>query len=149
MTPHPTRHRGRRRAEPGMAVTVWAALLVTVLVALIGITVDLTGQVNSKQRAYDLAQQAGRAAANQALISQAMQGQTPDLDPAAASDAATGYLNAAGVTGTVTLTGPNTLAVTVTTVYQPTFAGAFGVGAQTMTGRATVDLARVVNGVEQ
>ena len=56
------------RNERGAVVTVWVALLMTVLVAVIGITVDLTGQVNALQRAHDLAQQAGRAAANQSRV---------------------------------------------------------------------------------
>jgi hypothetical protein len=40
-------------------------------------TVDLTGQVNAQQRAHDLAQQAGRTAANQVQGSQIMRGQSP------------------------------------------------------------------------
>ncbi|SMO56125.1 TadE/TadG family type IV pilus assembly protein [Propioniciclava tarda] len=134
------------RDERGAVVTVWVALLMTVLVAVIGISVDLTGQVNAQQRAHDLAQQAGRAAANQSRVALAMQGHTPEIDPAAAQVAAADYLAAAGVTGTVTITGPTTLTIHVTTSYQPHFLAGFGVGAKAVTGDAAVDLTRVVNG---
>ena len=134
------------RDERGAVVTVWVAMLMTVLVAVVGITVDLTGQVNAQQRAFDLAQQAGRAAANQTLVGLAMQGQAPEIDPAEAQRAAADYLSAAGVTGTITITGPTTLVVRVTTTYQPTFLGTLGVGAKTVSGDANVDLTRVVNG---
>ena len=57
--------------ERGM-VTVWGVLITLVLILVIGITVDLTGQVNAQQRAHDIAQQAARAAANQGQATQAM-----------------------------------------------------------------------------
>jgi len=137
----------RGRDERGAVVTVWVALLMTVLIAVVGITVDLTGQVNAQQRAFDLAQQAGRAAANQTRVGLAMEGRPPEIDPGAAQQAAASYLSAAGVSGTVTITGPITLEVHVTTNYQPTFLGALGIGAKTVSGDASVDLTRVVNGV--
>ena len=60
-----------QRDERG-SVTVWGALIALVLITVIGITVDLTGQVNAQQRAHDLAQQAGRTAANQVQAAQIM-----------------------------------------------------------------------------
>lgn len=140
-SPHPSVN-----DERGAVVTVWVALLMSVLIAVLGITVDLTGQVNAQQQAHDLATQAGRAAANQSRIDRAMQGQTPQIDPVAAQQAATSYLAAAGVAGTVTVTSPTTLTIHVTSRYQPRFLGAFGVGAKTVSGDATIDLTRVLNG---
>jgi Flp pilus assembly protein TadG len=137
-----------KRNERG-AITVWVAMAVSILVLVIGITVDLTGQVNAQQRAFDLAQQAGRSAANQVNAGQAMQGQTPTIDIVAASSAAAGYLHAAGVDGTVTVTGPTSLHVHVATVYQPRFLGAAGVGPKTVSGDIDVALARVVNGTQR
>ncbi len=132
--------------ERGM-VTVWGVLITLVLILVIGITVDLTGQVNAQQRAHDIAQQAARAAANQVQATQAMTGLTPTVDTGQAQAAAAGYLSAAGVTGTVTITGPTTLQVHVSYVYQPKFLGAFGMGPKPVSGDASVQLTRVVNGV--
>ena len=77
----------RHRDERG-SVTVWGVLIALILTLVIGITVDLTGQVNAQQRAHDLAQQAGRTAANQVQASQLMRGQSPQIDTAAARTAA-------------------------------------------------------------
>jgi len=128
------------------SVTVWGVLIALVLISVIGITVDLTGQVNAQQRAHDLAQQAGRTAANQVQASQVMRGQSPQIDTAAARTAALAYLHADGVDGTVQITGPTTLSVHVTIVYQPKFLGTAGGGPKTVSGGATIQLSRVVNG---
>ena len=135
----------RARDERG-SVTLWGVLIALVLVTVIGITVDLTGQVNAQQRAHNLAQQAGRTAANQVQGSQIMRGQSPQIDASAARTAAQGYLAAAGVEGTVQITGPTTLSVRVTVSYQPKFLGAVGIGPKTVSGDATIQLSRVVNG---
>ena len=134
-----------QRDERG-SVTVWGALIALVLITVIGITVDLTGQVNAQQRAHDLAQQAGRTAANQVQAAQIMRGQSPQIDTAAARAAAGAYLAAAGVEGTVRITGPASLSVNVSVEYQPRFLGAIGVGAKTVSGDATIQLSRIVNG---
>ncbi len=136
----------KRRYDERGSVTVWGVLIAAVLVLVIGITVDLTGQVNAQQRAHDLAQQAGRAAANQVQASQVMHGQSPQIDTAAARTAALYYLHAAGVTGTVQITGPTTLTVHVTILYQPKFLGTAGLGPKTVSGDATIQLSRLVNG---
>ena len=135
----------RQRDERG-SVTVWGVLIALILTLVIGITVDLTGQVNAQQRAHDLAQQAGRTAANQVQASQIMRGQSPQIDTAAARTAAAAYLDAAGVEGSVSITGPTTLSVHVTIVYQPKFLGTAGIGPKTVSGDAAILLSRVVNG---
>ena len=98
-----------RQGDERGSVTVWGVLIALILTLVIGITVDLTGQVNAQQRAHDLAQQAGRTAANQVQASQIMRGQSPQIDTAAARMAAAAYLHAAGVEGSVSITGPTTL----------------------------------------
>jgi len=135
-----------RRDDERGSVTVWGVLIALVLVSVIGIAVDLTGQVNAQQRAHDLAQQVGRTAANQVQASQVMRGQSPQIDTAAARTAALGYLHAAGVDGSVQITGPSTLSVHVTIVYQPKFLGTAGIGPKTVSGDANIQLSRVVNG---
>ena len=135
----------RRHDERG-SVTVWGVLIAMVLISVIGITVDLSGQVNAQQRAHDLAQQAGRTGANQVQASQIMRGQAPQIDTTAARTAAAAYLHAAGVAGSVSISGPTTLSVHVVIVYQPKFLGAIGIGPKTVSGDATILLSRVVNG---
>ena len=135
----------RRHDERG-SVTVWGVLIAVILISVIGITVDLTGQVNAQQRAHDLAQQAGRTAANQVQASQIMLGQSPRIDTAAARSAAAAYLDSAGVDGSVSITGPTSLSVHVTIVYQPKFLGSVGIGPKTVRGDAVILLSRVVNG---
>jgi Flp pilus assembly protein TadG len=137
-----------KRDERG-AITVWVAMAISILVLVIGITVDLTGQVNAQQHSFEMAQQAGRAAANQVATSQVMAGDNPTIDISAASTAAASYLTAAAVEGEVTVTGPTSLHVHVTTVYQPRFLGSVGVGAKTVSGDTDVELARVVNGTQR
>lgn len=137
-----------KRHERGSA-TVWGVLLALVLTLVVGITVDLTGQVNAQQRALDLAQQAGRAAANEVEAAPAMQGRLPVVELAAARAAAARYLAASHVQGSVTATGPASLRVHVSTTYQPVFLGAVGFGPKTVTGQVDVTLARVVNGAER
>ena len=44
------------------------------------------------------------------------------------------------------ITGPTTLSVHVTIVYQPKFLGTAGIGPKTVSGDATILLSRVVNG---
>lgn len=120
----------RQRDERG-SVTVWGVLIALILTLVIGITVDLTGQVNAQQRAHDLAQQAGRTAANQVQASR-LRGQSPQIDTAAARTAAAAYLYAAGVEGSACITGPTTLSVHVTITQQPKFLGTAGIGPKTV-----------------
>ena len=44
------------------------------------------------------------------------------------------------------ITGPTSLSVNVSVEYQPRFLGAIGVGAKTVSGDATIQLSRIVNG---
>jgi len=125
------------------------SMLVVVMAAAIGIAVDLTGLVNAKQRAFDLAQQAARTGSNQVQVGQAMQGQTPDIDIAAARTAAANYLATAGISGTVTITGPHSLHVHTTATYQPKVLGTVGIGGRSVSGDADVNLSRVVNGAQR
>ena len=55
----------RLRDERGAAVTVWTILLATALTLIIGLAVDLSGQVNKTRLAGDVAAQAARTAGQQ------------------------------------------------------------------------------------
>ena len=135
------------RDERG-SVSVWLALAAVALVLCVGIAVDLGGQVHAQQRARAIAAQAARTAGEEVAAAQAIRGQTPAVDVAAAKRAASAYLAQAGVTGTVTVRSGN-VEVTVTDTYTPMFLSSIGVGTLTVTGHSSARLVRAVQGTER
>ena len=138
----------RRRDEHG-SVTVWIALASFVMMALVGLAVDLGGQVHAQQRAHDLAAQAARAGGEQVQAAPAIQGRYVRIDTAAARGAAQDYLDVAGVDGTVSVTGGDTINVTVSDSYDPRFLPFLGIKQLDVTGTASARLIRTLGGTEQ
>lgn len=138
----------RRKPDERGSVSLWMCLASVAMVLIVGIAVDLGGQIHAKQRAADIAAQATRAAGNQIEATSAMRGKPVAVDPARARIAAEAYLQAAGVAGTVSVT-PADIRVTVHTTYHPMILGTAGIGPQPITGEATARLVRAVNGAEQ
>lgn len=136
------------RDEQG-SVSAWFAVASLVMVLCIGLAVDLGGHVHAQQRAHQIAAQAARTAGEEIAAHQAIRGQTPTVDRAAAKQAANTYLNRAGVTGTVTLLPDNHIQVRVADNYQTVFLNLIGINNLPATGEATARLARVVEGTEQ
>ena len=58
-------------------------------------------------------------------------------------------LAAAGVSGSATIQGGDTLVVTTTDTYQTTFLGIIGLNRLTVTGHASARIVRAVGGVER
>lgn len=144
----PTNKQGatrRTRDEQG-SISVWLVTASFVMMILVGLTVNLSGQVHAKQRAYAIAAQAARAGGEQVQAAPAIEGQYLAIDTASARRAAQAYLAAAHVTGTVRITGGDTITVEVTDVYDPTFLGAIGIGHLTVTGQASARLIRSLGG---
>ncbi len=139
----------RRGQDDSGSVTVWIALASFVMMALVGLAVDLGGQVHAQQRAHDLAAQAARAGGEQVQAAPAIQGRYARIDTAAARVAAQGYLDAAGVEGTVSITGGDTIHVTVTDSYDPRFLPFLGIKQLDVTGSASARLVRTLGGTEQ
>lgn len=138
----------RTRDERG-SISVWLVTSSFVMMMLVGLAVDLGGQVHAKQRAHDVAAQAARAGGQQLQAAPAIQGQFLAVDVAAAKRAAQAYLSAAGVSGTVSVTGGDTITVSVTDTYQPTLLTFIGVRTLTVTGEASARLIRSLGGTEQ
>lgn len=138
----------RRHNERG-SISIWVVTATIVMMTLVGLAVDLGGQVHAQQRAHDVAAQAARAGGQQVEAAPAVEGRYVALDTAAARRAAEQYLAAAGVEGTVTITGGTTLVVRVTDVYEPTFLSMVGIGNLTVTGDASARLIRTTGGVER
>jgi Flp pilus assembly protein TadG len=138
----------RLRDERG-SITVWLALSSFVMIFLVGLAVDLGGQVHAHERAHDLAAQAARAGGEEVEGGPAIEGRALAISPAAARAAARRYLDAAGVDGTVAITNGNTITVTVNDYYDPQFLGLIGINRLNVTGTATARLIRTLGGSQR
>src|SRR4051812_49914667 len=90
-----------------------------VMMVLVGLAVDLGGQVHAKQRAHDIAAEAARTGGERVQAAPAIEGRYLGVDTTAARIAAEQYLASAGVTGTVQITGGGTITVEVTHTHTP------------------------------
>ena len=138
----------RRHDERG-SITVWLALASFVMIFLVGLAVDLGGQVHTHERAHDVAAQAARAGGEEVEGAAAIQGRELTIDPAAARAGAQRYLDVAGVDGTVSIRNGNTITVTVHDRYDPQFLGLIGINRLNVTGTATARLIRTLGGSQQ
>lgn len=138
----------RARDERG-SISIWMVTASFVMMVLVGLAVDLGGQVHAKERAHDIAAEAARTGGEQVQAAPAIEGQYLAVDTTAAKRAAEDYLAASGVTGTVTITGGNTITVDVTDEYDPKFLSIIGVGNLTVTSSASARLIRSLGGSEQ
>ena len=120
----PTRTRQLRHDERG-SVSIWAVLIVAAFTLIVGISVDLTGQIAAKQRATDIAAQAGRVAGQQLEPNTIMAGQVS------------------------VQAGGTELLVTTAASYQPVFLTSIGLAPLTVTGTATARLVRAQDGRER
>lgn len=136
------------RDERG-SISVWLVTATFVMMMLVGLAVDLGGQVHAQQRAHDIAAQAARAGGQRVEAPAAIEGRSVDVDLAAARTASKEFLKAAGVDGTVTITGGDTVTVTVTDHYDPKFLGAIGIADLKVTGEASARVVRTIGGTEQ
>lgn len=137
-----------RREERG-SVTLWMVTGSFVMMVLVGLAVDLGGQVHTQQRARDLAAQAARTGGQQVQAAPAIEGRYVHIDTVSARTAAERYLAEAGVEGTVTITGGETITVRVRDVYDPRFLGFLGIRRLDITGTASARLIRSVGGKER
>lgn len=136
------------RDERG-SISLWMVTSGFVMMVLVGLAVDLGGQVHAQQRARDLAAQAARSGGQQVQAAPAIEGRYLNVDASAARSAAEAYLSAAGIDGTVSISGGDTITVDVTDTYEPRFLGLLGIDHLDVTGTATARLVRSLGGTEQ
>jgi Flp pilus assembly protein TadG len=142
-----TRHL-RRREERG-SVSLWLVTTGFAMIVLVGLAVDLGGQVHAQQHARAVADQAARTGGQQLQAPVAVRGQGLLADTHRAAKAAKAFLTASGMTGTVTITGSTTVTVDVRDTYDTTFLGIIGITSMTVTGHGQARITRSVGGVEQ
>jgi uncharacterized membrane protein len=130
------------------SISVWAATSAVIMMICVGIALDLGGQVHAQQHARGVAAQAARAGGQQ-LDGTAVTGAYPSIAIGQARVAAQTYLAASGVDGTVTITGGDTVHVSVTDTYHPRFLGLVGLGTLTVGGDATAQVVRTLGDREQ
>lgn len=129
---------GRGRDDRG-SISIWFATTSFIMVLLVGLVVDVGGQVQTQQHARAVAAQAARAGA-QELDATSVKGQGLSIDPSSARAAATAYLRAAGVTGTVTVSDGTLLTVRTTDTYEPKFLSVIGLTRMSVTGEGSARL---------
>ena len=139
--------RDDRRPDHG-TVSVFLVMATTIVVMFIGVAVDLSGKLHALQRAQDVARQAARAAAQAAQGPTAIKGLPASVDSSRAVQAGQAYLAAAGVPGSVTISG-SAVTVTASATYDPVILSIAGLGSQTVTGQSTAQLTRAAQGVAQ
>lgn len=136
------------RGEDG-SITLWMVTASFAMMMLVGLAVDLGGQVHTQQRAHNVAGQAARAGGQEVQAAPAVQGRYVAINAAAARNAAQDYLTTAGVNGTVSITDGTTITVNVTDTYRPKFLSIIGLDGLPVTGEASARLIRTVAGSEQ
>lgn len=130
------------------SVTIWLALASFVMIVLVGVAVDLSGQVYAQQHARDVAAQAARTAGQQIDAAQGVRGIGAQTNTVQAIAAANAYIAAAGLSGDATVTGA-TITVTVADTYETKFFSIIGLQSLRVTGTAQTRVVRVVGGVER
>lgn len=130
----------------GGSISIWVATGGLVMIILVGMAVDLSGQVFTQQHARDIARQAARAGGQQLQPAPAIRGLGVRADPAAAVRVARTYLAAADLTGTARVTGGTTVVVDTTAVYPTKFLSIIGITQLTVTGHAEATITRSVDG---
>jgi hypothetical protein len=127
----------RPREEGGLSIFV--AICVMALLALLGLIVDGGGKLKATERADAIAQEAARAGGEQINASKAIPGNGIVVDPTAAHNAAVAYLQKAGFTGSYQIystDGGRELVVNLSSTYQ----SIWGLGNMPVHGYATAAL---------
>jgi Flp pilus assembly protein TadG len=142
-------HQRRARDPERGSISIWLVTTGFAMIVLVGLAVDLGGQVHAQQHARAVADQAARTGGQQLRAPEAVRGQGLLADTHLAATAARTYLTASGLTGTVTITGGTTVTVDVRDTYKTTFLGIIGITSMTVTGHGQARITRSVGGVEQ
>ena len=137
-----TQSRPRRLAhrDDGKITLLVLVFMIAILI-VIGLSVDGGARIRALQRADNIAADAARTAGQAIDATQAIPGGAKVVDPGAAVDAASAYLAAAGVQGTVGVSQDRQqVTVTVTITTNTVMLSIIGIDQMTVTGHATAQL---------
>ncbi|MGW7647291.1 TadE/TadG family type IV pilus assembly protein [Streptomyces bobili] len=135
------RRRSQALRDDQGGVTVFVAVCVLALIAIIGVAVDGGSKMRATERADYIAGEAARAGGQAIDPAHAISGEKVVVDPQAAAAAAQAYLRSAGATGTVSVSGDGkTLTVNITGAYDTKFLSVVGIGSLSVTGHGTAIL---------
>lgn len=137
----------RRRDNERGSVTLWAVIITTVVLVIMGLVVDGGAQLRAGQRADQVAREAARAA-GQAISGDPVLGRPGMVDVSRGRQAATQYLSAAGVAGDVSVDGA-TITVNTSVVFTPVMLSAFGFSSVTVRGSAVAETKQVYQGASR
>ncbi|WP_216842585.1 pilus assembly protein TadG-related protein [Arthrobacter sp. NEB 688] len=130
-------------------MSIWLATMSIAMLVLVGLAVDLGGQVRAQQQARALAAQAARAGGEQLDTAAAVRGDAARPDAARAARAARTVLTSAGVSGTVRVSGGTRVSVDVRDTYRTLFLGVIGLDDLSVSGHGTARITRSIEGVER
>lgn len=131
------------------SVGVFVIVIATSFLIMVGVAVDVAGHLHAMQEARAVAREAARTGGQQVQMATGVRGRGALADPGSAAAAAQAYLYQAGVAGSVAVTGPASISVSVTSTYPTKFLSILGVGSLSATGTAQARITRSVEGVEQ
>ena len=120
------------------SLSIYLLLLTVVLVGVIGFVVDSSGKYQADAAAQQTADNAARAAAN-SIGGNTISTGSLSINAGQAETVGREYLSAAGVAGTVAVSG-ELITVTVTSNYQTKFLSIFGADTLPTHGQATARL---------
>lgn len=145
----PARRRTSRSSPERGSIAIWMLTTALTMILVVGLAVDLSGQVYAKQRAQDVAAEAARAGGQQLQGATAIRGEGALVDNSEAVAAASTYIaGAPGITGTAAVRAGGTIVeANTSTTYTTKFLSIIGIRSLTVTGHAEVHVTRTVGGV--
>ena len=120
------------------SITPFFVVFVPALILIVGLVVDGAGKIQANENAQAIASGASRAAAN-AVAAQVVANGGISLDNTRASIAANDYIEASGMTGTVTVAGGR-ITVNVETSYSTKFVSIIGINPLPAEATATAEI---------
>lgn len=144
-----TRAKGQGLDPERGSVGVFVIVIATSFLIMVGVAVDVAGHLHAMQEARAVAREAARTGGQQVQMATGVRGRGALADPGSAAAAAQAYLYQAGVAGSVAVTGPASISVSVTSTYPTKFLSILGVGSLSANGTAQARITRSVEGVEQ
>ena len=131
------------------SISIWMAASSFIMIVLVGLAVDLGGKIHTQQQARNVAAQAARTGAQQVQASTSVRGGSPRASIGSAKFAASNYLAQAGVKGTVSVRGGDTIVVQVSDTYDSKFLSIINLDTMRVTGEASARMIRTEGGVER